>query len=156
MQSIPTTTVRPPRGKTKFYAGGALIILAIAALIFNGVRSGSYYLTLDELAARSGSLFGRGVRVNAMVDKESVAYDSRAIELSFDLVDPVSGTRRHVVHHQPMPDTFMKSESVIVEGTLLPDGTLEAHTLLVKCPSKYEEKQQAGEILPEDHHQPQP
>lgn len=156
MQSIPYNTVRPNRSKTKFYAGGALIVLAIAALIFNGVRSGSYYLTLDELAARGASLNGRGVRVNAIVDKESVNYDSRAIELSFDLVDPISGARRHVVHHQPMPDTFMKSESVIVEGTLLADGTIEAHTLLVKCPSKYEEKQEAGEAVPDDHLQSQP
>ena len=151
MQTIPHNSVRPKRGKTKFYAGGAVIILAIAMLIVNGVRSGSYYLTLDELAERAATLDGRGVRVNAVVDKESVNYDSRAIQLTFDLVDPETGTRRTVVYNQAMPDTFMKSESVIVEGTVQPDGTLEAHTLLVKCPSKYEEAQAAGEAIPEDH-----
>ena len=108
-------------------------------------------LTLDELAAKSSTLGSQGVRVNAVVDKESVNYDSRAISLSFDLVDPESGSRRTVVYNDPMPDLFMKSESVIVEGVVGPAGTLEAHTILVKCPSKYEEAQEAGEMVPQDH-----
>ncbi len=138
-------TIREPKpsrlsSKGKFLAGGTLIVLAIMTLIVNGVRTGgNYYLTLDELASREASLVERGVRVNATVDKESVKYDSRAIALSFDLVDPESGARRSVLYHDPMPDLFMRSESVIVEGAVDPTGTFQAHTILVKCPSKYED-----------------
>ena len=139
-------------GKAKFLVGGTFIILAIAALIINGIRTGgNYYLTLDELADKSDSIVGEGVRVNATVDKESVNYDSRAIALSFDLVNPDTGARRTVMYHDPMPDLFMKSESVIVEGVVNQGGTLEAHTILVKCPSKYEEAQANGEAVPGDH-----
>lgn len=155
MQRISEAPARATTGKTKFFAGGTLIVLAIAALIFNGVRTGgNYYLTLDELAARESSLVNRGVRVNATVDKESVHYDTEAITLAFDLVDPETGVRRSVLFNDPMPDLFMKSESVIVEGTVNQAGLLEAHTILVKCPSKYEEAQAKGEAVPTDHFEP--
>lgn len=155
MQRIPQTQPTSKNfGKVRFMAGSALIIVAIIALIVNGLQmGGNYYLTLDELAAQSDAMTGRGIRVNAAVDKESVVYDAQAITLQFDLVDSVSGERRTVVYNDPMPDLFMKSESVIVEGTLANTGTLEAHTILVKCPSKYEEKVEKGEAVPTDHYQ---
>jgi len=155
MQRIPQPrSVSKNFGKVRFMAGGAVIIVAIIALIVNGLQmGGNYYLTLDELASKSNEMTGRGIRVNAAVDKESVVYNAQAITLQFDLVDPVSGERRTVVYNDPMPDLFMKSESVIVEGTLANTGTFEAHTILVKCPSKYEEKIEKGEAVPTDHFQ---
>jgi cytochrome c-type biogenesis protein CcmE len=155
MQRIPQThSTSKNFGKVRFMAGGALIIVAIIALIANGLQmGGNYYLTLDELAAQSDAMMGRGIRVNAAVDKESVVYDSQSITLQFDLVDTATGERRTVVYNDPMPDLFMKSESVIVDGTLATSGTLEAHTILVKCPSKYEEKIEKGEAVPTDHYQ---
>ncbi len=157
MQRIPTTKPASPKiGKARFWAGGAIVIMAILALIANGIRTGgNYYLTLDELAAKSSEMMGHGVRVNATVDKDSVVYNAQAITLSFDLIDPASGARRTVVYNDPMPDLFMKSESVIVEGTLDTAGTLEASTILVKCPSKYEEAQENGSTVPTDHYQTQ-
>jgi cytochrome c-type biogenesis protein CcmE len=151
MQTISRSKLEPKSAShSKFFAGGALIVLAIVALIFNGIRTGgNYYLTLDELAARESTI--EGVRINATVDKESVEYDSRAISLSFDLVDPESGTRRSVLFNDPMPDLFIKSESVIVEGVVNHSGTLEAHTILVKCPSKYEDTQDKGATMPTEY-----
>lgn len=145
----------PPRsrgGKAKFWAGGTLIVAAILLLIVNGLRTGgNYYLTVDELAERGESMVNRGVRVNGQVDTATVNYDSRAISLAFEIVDPESGARRQVLYQDPMPDLFLKSESVIVEGRVTEAGVLEAHTILVKCPSKYEEAQQKGEEIPVDH-----
>jgi cytochrome c-type biogenesis protein CcmE len=155
MQRIPDIRSTPKNpNKVRFMAGGGLIVVAIIALIVNGIQSGgNYYLTLDELAAKSNEMTGRGVRVNAAVDMASVDYNTQAITLQFDLVDPASGARRTVIYNDPMPDLFLKSESVIVEGTLTDTGTLEAHTILVKCPSKYEEKVEKGEAVPTDHYQ---
>ncbi len=81
MQTIKISKLEPKSATpTKFFAGGALIVLAIGVLIFNGIRTGgNYYLTLDELAAKESTIVGQGVRLNATVDKESVEYDSRAI-----------------------------------------------------------------------------
>ena len=140
-----------PKRKLKFVLGGVVILIAIAFLITNGVRSaGNYYITLEELAARGDQVIGEGIRINAVVDKESVEYDSRDIRLAFDLVDE-NGHRQHVVYDDVMPDLFMKSESVIVEGQLNDAGTFQANMILVKCPSKYEEKVEEGEQVPDDH-----
>jgi cytochrome c-type biogenesis protein CcmE len=43
-----------------------------------------------------------------------------------------------VRYHGIIPDTFVDGADVVVEGQLTGDGTFEAHTLLAKCPSKYE------------------
>lgn len=141
-----------PRAKVKFFAGGAIIVLAIAALIFNGVRTaGNYYITLDELAAKGDRAIGQGLRVSAPVDIDSVKYDTQKIVLAFDMVDPNSGARQHVVYRNVMPDLFMKSESVIVEGRLDENRVFQADTIFVKCPSKYESAVQQGEQVPADH-----
>lgn len=145
-----------PKRKLKFVLGGAVILIALVLLIANGVRSaGNYYITLEEMVAQKNQIVGDGVRVSAVVDKESVQYDSRDIRLSFDMVDD-QGHRQHVVYNDVMPDLFMKSESVIVEGHVNEAGIFEANMILVKCPSKYEEALEEGETVPEDHRiQPQ-
>ncbi|MCZ7573642.1 MAG: cytochrome c maturation protein CcmE [Ardenticatenaceae bacterium] len=141
-----------PRTKVKFFAGGAIIILAIAALIFNGVRTaGNYYITLDELATKGDRAIGQGLRISAPVDMASVNYDTQKLVLSFDMVDQNSGARQHVVYHNVMPDLFMKSESVIVEGRLDESHVFQAQTILVKCPSKYQSAIEAGQPVPADH-----
>jgi cytochrome c-type biogenesis protein CcmE len=144
---------RGPLGaKFKFWAGGLVIIVAIAALIINGVQTaGNYYITLPELAAKGNAAVGQGLRISAPVDKASVNYDTQQIALHFELLDPETGLRQAVVYHDVMPDLFMKSESVIVEGRLGDDHVLEASTILVKCPSKYEEAIKQGEQVPTDH-----
>ena len=43
-----------------------------------------------------------------------------------------------VNYHGIIPDTFVDGADVVVEGALSTDGTFDAHTLLAKCPSKYE------------------
>lgn len=134
-----------PRRKLKFVLGGLVIALAITALIVNGVRSaGNYYITLEELAARGSQVVGDGVRVKAPVDKESVDYDTRDIELTFDLIDD-QGNRLPVVYNDVMPDLFMKSTSVIVEGRLTQQGVFRADLILVQCPSKYRDAAGPGD-----------
>jgi cytochrome c-type biogenesis protein CcmE len=49
------------------------------------------------------------------------------------------GTRElQVSYGKETPDTFVDGSEVVVEGVLGPDGVFVAHTLLAKCPSKYE------------------
>ncbi len=43
-----------------------------------------------------------------------------------------------VNYHGIIPDTFVDGADVVVEGRLGEDGTFVAHTMLAKCPSKYE------------------
>lgn len=140
-----------PKHKFKFVVGGFVAVASILVLIVNGLLSaGNYYITLEEAVTQGDRLVGRGLRINAVVDKESVRYDTQNIVLTFDLVDD-AGHRLPVVYHDVMPDLFMKSESVIVEGRLNEQGVFEASLILVKCPSKYQEALEAGQQVPEDH-----
>ncbi|MDQ7029135.1 MAG: cytochrome c maturation protein CcmE [Ardenticatenia bacterium] len=140
-----------PKRKLKFVIGGVVALLSIVALIVNGlVNASNYYITLEEALSQGNRLVGKGLRINAVVDKESVQYDPKNIVLTFDLVDE-AGRRVPVVYRDVMPDLFMKSESVIVEGRLNEKGVFEADMILVKCPSKYEEAIEAGEQVPTNH-----
>ena len=124
-------------GKWKFLIGGLLILGAIAYVTISSFQTNAiYYLTLKELNAQRGSLINQPVRVNAPLDKSSIQFDDKTLILKFNLKDDTLVLP--VVYKGVKPDTFEQGESVVAEGKLGPDGTFQASTLLVKCPSKYE------------------
>ena len=124
-------------GKWKFLIGGLLILGAIAYVTISSFQTNAiYYLTLKELNAQRGSLINQPVRVNAPLDKSSIQFDDKTLVLKFNLKD--DNLVLPVVYKGVKPDTFEQGESVVAEGKLGSDGTFQASTLLVKCPSKYE------------------
>jgi cytochrome c-type biogenesis protein CcmE len=118
--------------------GGLVVIVVIGYLIFSSLGSATqYYLTVAEVKAQGSS--NRIVRVNGIVDGDSIRYDTRALMLHFDLVDD-SG-RLSVVYHDVMPDMLRDGADAVVEGKYRQDGVFEVNPkgLLLKCPSKYDE-----------------
>ena len=126
------------RRNVKLFVGLAVIIVAAAYLILNAARgSTAYYLTVDELSKQGPT--GRNVRVAGTIVGGSIDWDARDLRLTFDITDP--GGVLNVVYHGPRPDMFRDGAEVVVEGQYAASGKLEARQLLLKCPSKYEEKQ---------------
>ena len=124
-------------GKWKFLIGGLLILGAIAYVTISSFQTNAiYYLTLKELNAQRGSLINQPMRVNAPLDKSSIQFDDKTLILKFNLKE--DNLVLPVVYKGVKPDTFEQGESVVAEGKLGQDGTFQASTLLVKCPSKYE------------------
>jgi cytochrome c-type biogenesis protein CcmE len=124
-------------GKAKFVIGALLILGAIAYVTFSSFQANAiYYLTLKELNAQRSSLVNQPVRVNAPLDKSTIQFDDKTLLLKFSLKE--ENLVLPVVYKGAKPDTFEQGESVVVEGKLGQDGTFYAHTILVKCPSKYE------------------
>jgi cytochrome c-type biogenesis protein CcmE len=124
-------------GKLKFVIGGILILGAIAYVTFSSFQANAiYYLTLKEFEAQRSSLVGQPIRINAPLDKTSIQFDDKTLELKFKLQD--GNLALPVVYQGVKPDTFEQGESVVVEGRLGTDGVFQASTILVKCPSKYE------------------
>jgi cytochrome c-type biogenesis protein CcmE len=124
--------------QTKFLVGGLVVVLVMVYLVFSSLSGATqYYLTVAEIEAQGPS--NRIVRVNGIVDGDSIQYDPRALTLEFDLVDD-SG-RLPVVHHDVMPDMLRDGADAVVEGKYREDGVFEVNPggLLLKCPSKYEE-----------------
>jgi cytochrome c-type biogenesis protein CcmE len=131
---------------------------AIAYLIITAVRNtAEYYMTVSEVSARQGELTGQALRVAGRVGPERISWDPQTLTLAFTLMQPppvegtsgvkaiaamASGPSFHVIcRGEPKPDMFAPNRDVIVEGSLMPNGTIEARQVLTSCPSKYTPKQ---------------
>jgi cytochrome c-type biogenesis protein CcmE len=124
----------------KFMIGGLLIIALIVGLIVQAtMATGAYYLTVSELQARVPAIYGERVRVSGTVVDDSENWNAREITLRFAISDD-TGTELPIVFYGPRPDNFQRAASAIVEGQMLSDGSFQADTLLLKCPSRYEEE----------------
>ena len=140
ISAIPESlAVRQPGVNVKFFAAGGLLVVAVLFLVVQGVMAGgAYFLTISELHAKP-NVEGQRVRVNGAVVEASEVWDAKAMTLQFAIEDE-DGAQLPVVFYGPRPDNFQRAVSAIVEGELLADGTFEAQTLLLKCPSRYEEE----------------
>jgi cytochrome c-type biogenesis protein CcmE len=128
--------VRLASRQIKWIVGGIVVAVAVGYLIFAAASgSAAYYMTIEELEER-GSPNGN-VRVAGNVVGESILWEPRDLRLEFDMVDE-SG-RMTVVYKGSRPDMFRDEAELVVEGRLSPEGVFEARTLMLKCPSKYEE-----------------
>jgi cytochrome c-type biogenesis protein CcmE len=141
-QAIPSdlATERAGRGNLKFIIGGFLLIAVVIALIVQATMStGAYYMTVDEVRNGASGLVGERVRVSGAVVAGSEDWNPQEITLRFAISDEKSSQQLPIVFFGPRPDNFQRAASAIVEGEMLPDGTFKAETLLLKCPSRYEE-----------------
>jgi len=124
--------------KTKFIVGGVVITLAILYLIYTGIQSTSaYFLTIDELHAKGEAIHNRTVRVSGKVDEATIDFDNRDLLLAFEITSE-TGERLPVVFNGPKPDQMRHDAEAIIEGKYT-GQSFEAQTLLLKCPSRYEE-----------------
>ncbi len=141
-QSIPQDleTKQAANKNLKFIIGGILVVALIITLIVQAtVSTGAYYLTVTELGQQSQSIVGERVRVSGTVVDGSEDWNAQEITLRFSISDE-DGSQLPIVFYGPRPDNFQRAASAIVEGELLPDGSFQAETLLLKCPSRYEEE----------------
>jgi cytochrome c-type biogenesis protein CcmE len=146
------------RVRPRFYFGGALIVLAVAYLIFSAIRSTSeYYLTVDEVSARRAELGRDPIRVAGRVKAGTISWEPNTLTLKFVIVpipDPASASPVQPVSitapptefpvycaGQPKPDMLAAGRDVIVEGKLGAGGVIIATQVMTSCPSKYQPKQ---------------
>ena len=122
----------------KLLIGGLVIVAAVGYLIFAAASgSAAYYMTIAEVLERGPST--RNVRVAGFVIGESIVWDARDLHLQFEITDD-SG-QLPVLYSGARPDMVRDGAEVVVEGKLGDEGVFEAQTMLLKCPSKYEEAQ---------------
>lgn len=136
--------------KPKYLLGGALVLTAAVVVIAQGLASGAqYYLTIEEL--RAEQFQDHSVRISGAVIGDSIQFNAQTQRLEFDIVDSVesaSGSIQQVagqaplriVYEGPPPELLQDHAQAIIEGRLSADGTFHADTLLLKCPTRYEEQ----------------
>lgn len=141
------------RYNMRFIVGGLLLLAFVGFLGFQMVRAttttGAYFMTVNELLS-TPNIQGQRVRVNGNVVPGTEDWNAKEITLKFSIMDEavegatvsnnVSAQQLPIVFYGPRPDNFQRAASAIIEGELLPDGTFQADTLLLKCPSRYEEE----------------
>lgn len=121
-----------------------LIALAIGYLIFSSLQTATaaYYMTVEE--ALSGNMeTDKYYRIEGKINLDEVIYDTKKtpIELKFQIYDENSPDQKiTVIYNDVKPDNFEDAISAVVQGKLNTDGTFQADTLNLKCPSKYEQE----------------
>ena len=129
---------RSANRQTKFIVGGLIVMLVIGYLIFTSIQgSTAPYLTVTELQSRGPSIYERNVRVTGIIRGESIDWNAQDLILKFEVAD--EGGCLPVVYKGLRPDMFQDGAQAVVEGRYTEGGTFEAHNLMLKCPSKYEE-----------------
>ena len=130
--------------RKRFLIVGLAVVIALGYLGFTAFQGASmYYLTVDELLARNDAAYGERVRLMGKVEDGSTVKNPETNTLRFAVTDE-DGTSLPVVYSGVVPDAFKQGADVVLEGALTPGGTFEASNLLVKCPSKYEAKEQTA------------
>ena len=124
----------------KFVLGGIVVVAVIGALIatsFSGTTS--EYLTVAEVKAL-GPDQTRDSRVAGAIVPDSVNWSTRDLHLTFEITDETGNLA--ISYYGPQPDMLVDAVEAVVVGKYDPGNQVfEAEELLMKCPSKYEEKQ---------------
>lgn len=127
--------------RVKFALGGVLILAAVIYLVISALGSTStYYRTPAEVLAQHDQLVDKPLRVSGKLLVDTIRWDARNLLLDFEITDD-SGARLPIHFEGVKPDNMTEAAEVIAEGKLGSDGVLYAHSLLLKCPSRYEEGQ---------------
>jgi len=157
-------TAQPNYQRKKFLLGGFLIISAIIYLIASTTQSTSkYYYTIDELIIKQTAAIGENVRISGAVIGDTINYDAANLTLDFTvahvpgdsdeivakgglarvlheaIVNP-NQSRLRISYQGPMPDLLRDEAQAIMDGHLNEDNVFVADTLLLKCPTKYEDE----------------
>jgi cytochrome c-type biogenesis protein CcmE len=140
--SIPMTETKrqgkPANKQAKFVIGGLIVVLVIGCLIFTSIQgSTAPYLTVTELRSKGPSVYERSVRVAGVIQGKSIDWNAQDLILKFEIAD--KGGSLPVIYKGLRPDMFQDGAQAVVEGRYTAEGTFEAHNLVLKCPSKYEE-----------------
>jgi cytochrome c-type biogenesis protein CcmE len=120
--------------KRKFLAGGLVIVVALAYLIYAGAsQSMVYFVTPSELGA--APVAGKSYRLGGMVMPGTLQWDAKSLDLRFTLSDGQASVP--VRHRGAPPDLFAEKRGVVVEGTWSHDGYFQATTILAKHSEEY-------------------
>jgi cytochrome c-type biogenesis protein CcmE len=122
----------------------ALVLIAVAMAAFIAtLADSSTFVDLAQAKASPGKEF----KVKGYLDKSApIEYEPirNANLTTFTLVDD-NGEKCLVRLAKAKPYDFERSESIVLTGKVNASGEFEAHDMLMKCPSKYNEMQQMTE-----------
>lgn len=121
-----------------------IVILAFIAIAIAVLVSYTGNLTTYETIASAKQKQGKFVNLIAKLDKsQPMEYDAvkNPNYLVFTAVDTLGNTVK-VVYHNTKPTDMEKSDRIVLKGRMEADH-FECKDILLKCPSKYKDNEQA-------------
>jgi len=122
-----------------------LVVIAIAiAIIVSTAGDASSYVSFDEAKTMAESGGDRSIHVVGELKKDAsgnvigLKPSDDKLSVEFILIDDQQKEQK-VYLNQPMPSDLLKSDKVVIIGGYH-DDQFVADKVLLKCPSKYEEK----------------
>ena len=128
--------------KTLYIAALGLLCLGLGYLVLSGVRqSNMYFLNVSEALAKTPQQVQKA-RIFGKVAQDGLKNANGSGEAVIRLADKQNPQQTlRVEYSGVLPDSLNPGTEVIVEGSMGKDGHIfSAHTLMTKCPSKYESK----------------
>lgn len=121
---------------------GILFIVGIIAVVITTFTDASTYVDFATAEKHEGKEFHIIGTLNLEKD---IVYNAaeNANEFSFYMLDD-KGVEKKVIYKDAKPQDFEKSEQVVVIGKM-ENGEFTASSLLLKCPSKYNEDEMPEE-----------
>ena len=105
-------------------------------MILSLTYNASTYITFADAEKR----MGREFTVIGKLNKEKeILFEPRLNLLTFYAADSLNNERK-VYYHDSKPQDFERSEKITMTG-FATDSGFTANTILMKCPSKYNEQQ---------------
>lgn len=127
------------RRQWKFASGILVVAAAIGVLVGVSIQGNmAYYIEVADYLSKGPSAYGGNFRVKGFVVPDTIVREPGVLGAVFEMSDGDGGRSLRVRYGKELPDTFVDEAEVVVEGEMSPEGVFEAHTLLAKCPSKYE------------------
>ncbi len=115
-----------------------LVLVAAVAVVISTMTDSSTYSDFTEAAGKPGKELHIIGKLNMNKPIEYNAQEN-ANQFSFFMIDD-KGIEKKVIYNNAKPQDFEKSEKVVVIGSMKGDQFI-AKSLLLKCPSKYNDKQ---------------
>ena len=126
--------------KTKYI--GAIIIIAVAiVIVISMAGDASSYVDFKEAKKLSEKGFKNSIHVvgkTASGEIVGIEESPDMLSFKFQMIDE-NGLKQQVLHANPMPTDFLRSEQVVIVGAYKGDNFV-AEKILLKCPSKYQEE----------------
>ncbi len=117
-----------------------LVVVIAVGVVISTLTDSSTYANFTLATENPGKEYHI---IGTLSPDRELIYDAEnnPNEFVFYMLDE-NGLERKVVYHDAKPQDFEKSENVVVVGSMQGDSLFEAKSLLLKCPSKYNDADQ--------------
>ncbi len=135
-------------GKSKIAVVALLFLFGVAYLAWTAFNEATVeYMSVNEVVQYNSFSDAQSIGVLGKLVPGSYIKSPDGVTANFRLKDENGSLELPVVYAGEVGQVFFNDHSeIILNGTMGPDGVLEAHLLTVRCPSKYLTEQEQREL----------